>query len=804
MKRLLSALLLLGAVSGLGAQYQVGDSLPIYLDNARLQYQRDTTPWWGHVLYAGPNSYGVVIYERIFEDPGHPGDTIHIWVDTARAESLAVALAQKFESEIRPQVLSFWQAEGLIPSEKVYIVVAPIWFSEPADVWKNAPGLWPLFGYFNPKDLDTTYEYSNKKPMLIITYPRKHNAAAELFAIPSKFGVYENYLRYLFGKYVLYRLDPREEAISLLGMAMYSAYKTAPDTMKPYIMCGFTKYPDVSKNHWRFYGIVLCSDTAPQHSNSYLYQINPLWPNPVEGTEIERERMLTWWMFLEEKLGEDYLKSVGRDSLYRARSQTEYALYANGLVMPKAVEEWGLKVTLHGRVHDYDFEGFTPDRMIFAVPGTIMLSKSKDEQKNQFGYCALIYRISPAPAGVNFEGDDDNKIVIEGDTVPGWALYLVDTTTNSVTPIELDEHNHAYFQMEEKHYLVVINRNKTGFYMWIKGNSDTQGPALDDTLYTLYTIQNPVYLRKATCYLVSPEPLYNDAAPGDTFPVVTVFAADTADTLYPPISKDIKLVGLAGGSTDKIYAGEVSLMLYDAFGTLYTGDVLIQVTKAYDRNGNPATTLPSDVATVLSIPSEGGDWPILGGTARITVPPGAFSYGTILVATESRASDIWLSPKAEGRVFVLAASEGTILRPVRVEFPAEGTSGVYRLDNGRWVSLDSYMSVDGTRLVAWTDRMGTFLVGKPGSGIPGEFSFYAPSVIRPGEARLYLSLPERSSVSLSVYDITGKKIVDVYEGEIDAGQVYLSWDASKAPSGVYFYRLRVNNKAYTAKLVISR
>jgi len=58
------------------------------------------------------------------------------------------------------------------------------------------------------------------------------------------------------------------------------------------------------------------------------------------------------------------------------------------------------------------------------------------------------------------------------------------------------------------------------------------------------------------------------------------------------------------------------------------------------------------------------------------------------------------------------------------------------------------------------------------------------------------SLAEAGNVSLNVYDITGRLVVTLVDGQMDAGQHVVAWDASSVSSGVYFYKLTAGD--YTA------
>jgi hypothetical protein len=64
--------------------------------------------------------------------------------------------------------------------------------------------------------------------------------------------------------------------------------------------------------------------------------------------------------------------------------------------------------------------------------------------------------------------------------------------------------------------------------------------------------------------------------------------------------------------------------------------------------------------------------------------------------------------------------------------------------------------------------------------------------------------PERSHVSLAVYNTLGEQVAQLVNGEVDAGYHDVKLDASNLPSGVYFYRLQAGHFVQAKKLVILR
>ena len=64
------------------------------------------------------------------------------------------------------------------------------------------------------------------------------------------------------------------------------------------------------------------------------------------------------------------------------------------------------------------------------------------------------------------------------------------------------------------------------------------------------------------------------------------------------------------------------------------------------------------------------------------------------------------------------------------------------------------------------------------------------------------TLIEKSNIKLSIYNSLGSKVVTLKEGNVEAGNYYVSWDASKYPSGVYFLKLHVNNSVEVKKMIL--
>jgi hypothetical protein len=65
-------------------------------------------------------------------------------------------------------------------------------------------------------------------------------------------------------------------------------------------------------------------------------------------------------------------------------------------------------------------------------------------------------------------------------------------------------------------------------------------------------------------------------------------------------------------------------------------------------------------------------------------------------------------------------------------------------------------------------------------------------------------LPERSHVSLVVYNTLGQQVAQLVNGEVEAGYHEVKFDAAGLPSGVYLYRLQADGYVEAKKLLLVR
>ncbi len=109
----------------------------------------------------------------------------------------------------------------------------------------------------------------------------------------------------------------------------------------------------------------------------------------------------------------------------------------------------------------------------------------------------------------------------------------------------------------------------------------------------------------------------------------------------------------------------------------------------------------------------------------------------------------------------------------------------------------------------WTDvwSFGTTSVGinQISTEIPAKFNLYQnyPNPFNP-ETKIKFDVPEKTLVTLKVYDITGKEIANLFNGDLSAGKFETNWNATNMPTGVYFLRFYSEKFSAIKKLLLTK
>lgn len=66
------------------------------------------------------------------------------------------------------------------------------------------------------------------------------------------------------------------------------------------------------------------------------------------------------------------------------------------------------------------------------------------------------------------------------------------------------------------------------------------------------------------------------------------------------------------------------------------------------------------------------------------------------------------------------------------------------------------------------------------------------------------SIPVSQMVSVKVFDMLGKEVVTLVDGELNAGAYRATWNAANAASGVYYYRIQTPGFVQTRKMLLMK
>ncbi len=198
-----------------------------------------------------------------------------------------------------------------------------------------------------------------------------------------------------------------------------------------------------------------------------------------------------------------------------------------------------------------------------------------------------------------------------------------------------------------------------------------------------------------------------------------------------------------------------------------------------------------------------------------SIPASLFKDSFIASGVSSRFYEISVTPQNAGSNSSYNASLRLYYSDDDIQGINESNLKLVRLTNDGWIYVggavntsENYMEANNVHdvgIFAFADPESITNVDSDGKSLVNEFALKKnyPNPFNP-VTNIRYSIPQRSTVTLKVYDILGNEVATLVNEERPAGEYEIEFNASKLSSGIYFYRLIAGEFSETKKLVLMK
>ena len=179
------------------------------------------------------------------------------------------------------------------------------------------------------------------------------------------------------------------------------------------------------------------------------------------------------------------------------------------------------------------------------------------------------------------------------------------------------------------------------------------------------------------------------------------------------------------------------------------------------------------------------------------VPPGAtfdvrFANGSALATVEPGGGASFRDVKLQGAAY-----------PLTLRLEGGPRAGEVLLRQGRGPGADVRALASSAPSATLQEGSGPLQVGL--RALPEQYALHrsAPNPAS-GPATISFSVPEQTRVEIGVFDVLGRKIATLAEGQKEPGRHDVRLDAGALPSGTYFYRMSAEGFSETRRLEVIR
>jgi len=553
------------------------------------------------------------------------------------------------------------------------------------------------------------------------------------------------------------------------------------------------------------------------------------WSSGLKALDFSRNmgQEFLWFMYLEQRIGSDVISGIaqadttGMYAVARAIDPTvPDSVSLETLVFP-IYDDWLVTNVVNqfrsdyaGGIYRYDFlDGstyqFTHANQVASFVGSFNyypfpnwiadIAKGMNAPVFAAQYCRFLDDYSPEPT-VLFNGMYSDAIG-SGPPINGkWTAIRIGTDGSDITDVsevDLDSYYNGSFDLTGggANYLVLTNNNPGGTSgLRFVVSQDFEAPEILIAMFQ--NLANPQYVDVYT----SPY----DATTGQP----------EGFDWYGPIFTPSHLTSVGPDSTAnvKMSAFGDSLTIWSTRFTAWQAGTYDMTVAGFDSAG-----LTSQNTRQLAIGyAEGGAMVLVVTSARLDLPAGSTAPGQVVALAETDLLGLAIaSQQTIGSVE--PAMQGILAGPVSVSnvsgtlsFPASTQRGaVYRFNGSGWDRLDSYWQ-EG-RMYAPVSGGGIFAYGTA----PGVASPELPAVLTMAanspnpfgsETVISFSLPSTGHVSVLVYDVTGRVVRTLADGDMTAASHSLVWDGrddsgNTVGAGLYFCRLQASGQSAVQKMI---
>jgi len=252
-------------------------------------------------------------------------------------------------------------------------------------------------------------------------------------------------------------------------------------------------------------------------------------------------------------------------------------------------------------------------------------------------------------------------------------------------------------------------------------------------------------------------------------------------TMFLSVVVTIYVLGYSGGITGRT--------LKNGEGCTCHGSVSPQAVLVFIDG--PTSLLPGQTET-YSVTIAGG--PLVAAGTNIAASAGSLTPGTGLRSENSELTHQEPQTPSGGKVvftftYTAPATEGVVTLYANgnsVNLNGANSNDLWNFADNKTVSVSSATDIESEKYNLSYDLKQNY---------PNPFN---PSTT------IFYQIPQAGNVVLKVYSITGMEVASLINGYKSSGSYAVEFNASSLSSGVYFYKLTVNNFSEIKKMILLR